>query len=36
MTEELLTRLDDMEWEDFEIKEASGGLPHHQQELIPS
>lgn len=36
MTEELLTRLDDMEWEDFEVKEASGDYTHYQQELIPS
>jgi hypothetical protein len=25
--EELLARLNDIEWNDFEIKEASGGLP---------
>ncbi len=27
MKEELLARLNDIEWNDFEVKEASGGLP---------
>ena len=26
--EELLERLNDIEWDDFEVKEASGGLPN--------
>lgn len=25
--EELLARLNDIEWNDFEVKEASGGIP---------
>lgn len=25
--DEFLQRLDDIEWDDFEVKEASGGLP---------
>ena len=32
--EELLTRLNDMEWDDFEVKEASGGLPKSMWETV--
>lgn len=32
--EELLTRLNDIEWDDFEIKEASGGLPKSMWETV--
>lgn len=32
--EELLTRLNDIEWDDFEVKEASGGLPKSMWETV--
>ena len=32
--EELLKRLNDIEWEDFEVKEASGGLPKSMWETV--
>lgn len=32
--EELLSRLNDIEWEDFEVKEASGGLPKSMWETV--
>ncbi len=32
--EELLTRLNDIEWDDFEAKEASGGLPKSMWETV--
>ncbi len=32
--EELLQRLDDIEWYDFEVKEASGGLPKSMWETV--
>ncbi len=32
--EELLTRLNDIEWIDFEVKEASGGLPKSMWETV--
>ena len=32
--EELLTRLSDIEWNDFEVKEASGGLPKSMWETV--
>lgn len=32
--EELLQRLNDIEWEDFEVKEASGGLPKSMWETV--
>lgn len=32
--EELLTRLNDIEWNDFEVKEASGGLPKSMWETV--
>lgn len=32
--EELLARLNDIEWNDFEIKEASGGLPKSMWETV--
>lgn len=32
--EELLTRLSDIEWDDFEVKEASGGLPKSMWETV--
>lgn len=37
MTEELLKRLNDIEWEDFEVKDASGGIPKSMlQSLNPA
>lgn len=32
--EELLQRLNDIEWDDFEVKEASGGLPKSMWETV--
>lgn len=32
--EELLARLNDIEWTDFEVKEASGGLPKSMWETV--
>lgn len=32
--EELLNRLKDIEWDDFEVKEASGGLPKSMWETV--
>lgn len=32
--EELLARLNDIEWNDFEVKEASGGLPKSIWETV--
>ncbi|MDD6852430.1 MAG: ATP-binding protein, partial [Bacteroidales bacterium] len=32
--EELLQRLSDIEWDDFEVKEASGGLPKSIWETV--
>lgn len=32
--EELLDRLNDIEWNDFEVKEASGGLPSSMWETV--
>lgn len=32
--EELLLRLNDIEWDDFEVKEASGGLPKSMWETV--
>ena len=32
--EELLARLNDIEWNDFEVKEASGGLPKSMWETV--
>lgn len=32
--EELLQRLDDIEWYDFEVKEASGGLAKSMWETV--
>ena len=32
--EELLQRLSDIEWDDFEVKEASGGLPKSMWETV--
>ena len=32
--EELLARLNDIEWDDFEVKEASGGLPKSMWETV--
>lgn len=32
--EELLTRLNDIEWDDFEVKEASGGFPKSMWETV--
>lgn len=32
--EELLTRLKDIEWDDFEVKEASGGIPKSMWETV--
>ena len=32
--EELLERLKDIEWDDFEVKEASGGLPKSMWETV--
>lgn len=32
--EELLTRLSDIEWNDFEVKEACGGLPKSMWETV--
>ena len=32
--EELLERLNDIEWNDFEVKEASGGLPGSMWETV--
>ena len=32
--EELLARLNDIEWNDFEVKEASGGLPKSMWETF--
>ena len=32
--EELLTRLKDIEWDNFEVKEASGGVPKSMWETI--
>lgn len=32
--EELLERLNDIEWNDFEVKEASGGLPKSMWETV--
>lgn len=32
--EELLQRLNDMEWDDFEVKDASGGLPKSMWETV--
>ena len=32
--EELLERLNDIEWDDFEVKEASGGLPKSMWETV--
>ncbi len=32
--EELLARLNDIEWNDFEAKEASGGLPKSMWETV--
>ncbi len=32
--EELLQRLNDIEWDDFEVKEASGGLPKSIWETV--
>lgn len=32
--EELFARLDDMEWDDFEVKEASGGVPKSMWETV--
>ncbi|RXE69881.1 ATP-binding protein [Muribaculaceae bacterium Isolate-001 (NCI)] len=34
MKEELLARLNDIEWNDFEVKEASGGLPKSMWETV--
>lgn len=32
--EELLNRLNDIEWDDFEVKDASGGLPKSIWETV--
>lgn len=32
--EELLQRLNDVEWDDFEVKEATGGLPKAMWETV--
>lgn len=32
--EELLDRLKDIEWDDFEIKEASGGIPKSMWDTV--
>ncbi|WP_300965035.1 helix-turn-helix domain-containing protein [uncultured Muribaculum sp.] len=32
--EELLARLNDIEWNDFEVKEASGGIPKSMWETV--
>ncbi|WP_289757001.1 AlbA family DNA-binding domain-containing protein, partial [Muribaculum intestinale] len=32
--EELLARLNDIEWDDFELKEASGGIPKSMWETV--
>ncbi len=32
--EELLKRLSDIEWDDFEVKEASGGIPKSMWETV--
>ena len=32
--EELLARLNDIEWNDFEVKDASGGLPKSMWETV--
>ncbi len=32
--EELLARLNDIEWDDFEVKEASGGIPKSMWETV--
>ncbi len=32
--EELLIRLNDIEWDDFEVKEASGGIPKSMWETV--
>ena len=32
--EELLDRLNDIEWDDFEVKEASGGIPKSMWETV--
>ena len=32
--EELIIRLNDIEWDDFEVKEASGGLPKSMWETV--
>ncbi len=32
--EELLGRLNDIEWDDFEVKEASGGIPKSMWETV--
>ena len=32
--EELLNRLNDIEWDDFEVKEASGGIPKSMWETV--
>lgn len=32
--EELLTRLEDIEWDDFEVKGASGGIPKSMWETV--